>query len=95
MTMSSGCKILKKRSIVYYDCYRNGIATAVLDPVTVYDADDVMAVGVPLIAPVELSMDSPEGRVGETDQEVTVPPLDVGVIVVITTPLVGVIVLGL
>ena len=54
-----------------------------------------MAVGVPLIAPVELSIDSPEGRVGETDQEVTVPPLDVGVIVVIATPLVRVIVLGL
>ena len=66
-----------------------------LDPVTVYDADDVMAVGVPLIAPVELSIDNPEGRVGETDQEVTVPPLDVGVIVVIATPLVKVIVLGL
>ena len=47
----------------------------------------MMAVGVPLIAPVELSIDSPEGRVGETDQEVTVPPLDVGVIVVIATPL--------
>ena len=38
----------------------------VLDPVTVYDADDVMAVGVPLIAPVELSMDSPEGRGKQT-----------------------------
>ncbi len=43
------------------------------------------AVGVPLIAPVELSNDKPVGSDGEIDQEVMVPPLEVGVIVVIAT----------
>ena len=43
------------------------------------------AVGVPLIAPVEVSNDRPVGRDGEIDQEVMVPPLAVGVIVVIAT----------
>ena len=47
-----------------------------------------MAVGVPLMAPFEESSDSPAGREGETDQEVTVPPLEVGVAVVIAVPLV-------
>jgi hypothetical protein len=41
------------------------------------------AVGVPLIAPVEVSNDRPVGSDGEIDQEVIVPPLAVGVIVVI------------
>ena len=44
----------------------------------------------PLIAPVEESSDSPVGREGETDQEVTVPPLTVGVTVVMAVPLVNV-----
>ena len=48
------------------------------------------AVGVPLIAPVVQSSDSPAGRVGETDQDVMVPPLTVGVVVVIAVPLVNV-----
>ena len=43
------------------------------------------AVGVPLIAPVEVSNDRPVGSDGEIDQEVIVPPLAVGVIVVIAT----------
>jgi hypothetical protein len=47
--------------------------------VTVYVDEEVMADGVPEIAPVEESMESPVGRDGETDQEVTAPPLDVGV----------------
>lgn len=41
------------------------------------------AVGVPEIAPVELSRDSPAGSEGVIDQFVTVPPLEVGVSVLI------------
>ena len=40
-------------------------------------------VGVPLIAPVDESRERPVGRDGETDQDVIVPPLVVGVKVVI------------
>ena len=50
----------------------------------------MIADGVPLMAPFEESSDSPAGREGETDHEVTVPPLDVGVAVVIAVPLVKV-----
>ena len=53
------------------------------------------AVGVPLIAPVDESKASPAGRDGETDHEVIVPPLDVGVTVVIAVPFVRVNELGL
>ena len=67
----------------------------VLVAVTVYVAEDVTAVGVPEMAPVDESSDSPAGKEGETDQEVTGPPLEVGVTVVITVPLVKVNVLGL
>ena len=35
-------------------------------------------VGVPLITPVDESIANPAGSVEETDQEITVPPLDVG-----------------
>ena len=38
----------------------------------------MMAVGVPLIAPVEESSDNPAGSEGETDHDVIVPPLVVG-----------------
>ena len=48
------------------------------------------AVGVPLMVPVEESSANPAGRDGETDQEVTGPPLVVGVTVVIAVPLVSV-----
>ena len=48
------------------------------------------AEGVPLIAPVEASRDKPAGSDGETDHEVTVPPLEVGVVVVMLVPLVSV-----
>ena len=54
-----------------------------------------MAVGVPLMAPVEESSESPTGREGETDQEVTGPPLTVGVTVVMAVFLVNVNELGL
>ena len=47
------------------------------------------------MAPVEASSDSPEGSEGETDQEVTVPPLTVGVTVVMAVPLVSVKEVGL
>jgi len=50
----------------------------------------VIAVGVPLIAPVVLLKLSPAGSDGETVHEVTVPPLDVGVMVVMAVPLVKV-----
>ena len=50
----------------------------------------MIAVGVPLISPVEVSRDSPAGRDGETDQEVTGPPLEDGVTAVIAVPFVRV-----
>ena len=52
------------------------------------------AEGVPLMAPVDESKDRPAGSDGETDHEVIVPPLDVGVAVVIAVPFVNVNVLG-
>ena len=58
-------------------------------------AEDVTAEGVPEMAPVEESRDSPAGSEGETDQEVTGPPLAVGVTVVMAVPLVSVNVFGL
>ena len=51
-------------------------------------AEDVTAVGVPEMAPVEESSERPAGSVGEIDQEVMVPPLTVGVTVVMAVPLV-------
>ena len=38
----------------------------------------MIAVGVPLITPVDESITNPAGSEGETAQEMTVPPLDVG-----------------
>ena len=55
----------------------------------------LIAVGVPEIAPVRLSKDSPAGRSGVIVQFVTVPPLEVGVMVVSATFLVSVSELGL
>ena len=46
--------------------------------------------GVPEMAPVVESMERPAGREGETDQEVMVPPVAVGVTVVMAVPLVSV-----
>ncbi len=42
------------------------------------------------MAPVVESSDKPAGSEGETDHEVTVPPLTVGVTVVMAVPLVSV-----
>ena len=67
----------------------------VLLAVTVYVADEVTAVGVPLMAPVEESRESPEGSEGETAHVVMAPPLAVGVTVVMAVPLVSENVLGL
>ena len=50
----------------------------------------MIAVGVPEISPVDESSVSPAGRDGETDQDVIVPPLTVGVTSVIAVPLVSV-----
>ena len=50
----------------------------------------MIAVGVPLISPVEVSKDKPAGKDGDTDQEVTGPPLVDGVTAVIAVPLVRV-----
>ena len=47
----------------------------------------MIAVGVPLIAPVEVSSDNPAGSDGETEYEVTVPPVDVGEMVVMAVPI--------
>tara|TARA_B100000925_G_scaffold113195_1_gene83791 strand:+ start:1544 stop:1771 length:228 start_codon:yes stop_codon:yes gene_type:complete len=57
--------------------------------VTVYEAEDVTVVGVPEIAPVVLDRVRPAGSEGETDQEVTAPPLEVGETVVMAVPLVN------
>ena len=46
----------------------------VLVAVTVYDVEDEMAVGVPLMAPVDVSKERPAGSVPEIDHDVTVPP---------------------
>ena len=51
--------------------------------------DVLVTVGVPLIAPVEVSKERPVGSDGEIDQDVTAPPLDVGVTVDIVVPLVN------
>ena len=53
------------------------------------------AVGVPLIAPVEESRASPAGSDGDVDHEVTVPPVEVGVAVVMAVPFVRANELGL
>ena len=45
----------------------------------------MIPVGVPEIAPVDVSSVRPTGSAGETDHDVTVPPVDVGVIAVIVT----------
>ena len=55
----------------------------------------MIAVGVPLISPVDVSRDNPAGRDGDTDQEVTGPPLADGVTAVIAVPFVKVKELGL
>ena len=55
----------------------------------------MIAVGVPLISPVEVSRDNPAGRDGDTDQDVTGPPLVDGVTDVIAVPFVRVKELGL
>ena len=62
----------------------------VLLAVTVEVAEDVTADGVPEMAPVEESSDKPDGSDGETDHDVTGPPLTVGVTVVMAVPLVNV-----
>ena len=62
----------------------------VLVAVMVYVAEEVTAVGVPLMAPVEVSSDKPAGSDGETEYETTVPPVDVTDVVVIAVPLVNV-----
>ena len=58
--------------------------------VTVYTAEEVTVVGVPEIAPVVLDRVRPAGSEGDTDQEVTAPPVEVGETVVIAVPLVSV-----
>jgi len=58
--------------------------------VTVYVVAEETAVGVPEISPLEVSKDKPAERTGEIDQEITVPPLDVGVAAVIDESFVSV-----
>jgi len=50
----------------------------------------VTVVGVPLMAPVDESNAKPAGSDGETDHDMIVPPLEVGVAVVMVVPLVRV-----
>ena len=58
--------------------------------VTVYDADEVIAVGVPEITPVVVLKESPVGSDGDTDHVMTVPPLAVGAAGAIAASLVSV-----
>ena len=57
--------------------------------------DEDTLVGVPLMAPVEVLNDKPDGSDEEMDHDVAVPPVDVGVMVVMATPFVRVDELGL
>ena len=58
--------------------------------VTVYTAEEVTVVGVPEMAPVVLDRVRPAGSEGDTDQEVTAQPVEVGETVVMAVPLVSV-----
>ena len=62
----------------------------VLVAVMVYEAEEVTAEGVPLMAPVEVSSANPAGSDGETEYETTVPPVEVTVAVVMAVPFVSV-----
>ena len=62
----------------------------VLLAVTGYEGEDDVTVGGPEMAPVVVENERPEGNDGEIDHDVTVPPLDVGVTVVMAVPLVRV-----
>ena len=67
------------------------VIDAVLLPVAllaviVYDVDADVAVGVPVIAPVEVLKDNPAGKPGLIDQVVTGPPVFVGDQVEIAAP---------
>jgi len=57
--------------------------------------EEETVVGVPLIAPVDVLNERPDGSDGETDHDVAVPPELVGVLLVMATSLVNVIELGL
>ena len=48
------------------------------------------AVGVPLMAPVEVSRERPAGSDGDTEYDTTAPPVEVTVSVVMAVPLVNV-----
>tara|TARA_B100000900_G_scaffold357339_2_gene327572 strand:- start:3065 stop:3298 length:234 start_codon:yes stop_codon:yes gene_type:complete len=67
----------------------------VLLAVTVKYVEEVMEVGVPLMAPVVLENDRPAGNDGEIDHELTAPPLEVGVTADMVTSLVSESELGL
>ena len=67
----------------------------VLVAVIVYDAEEVIAVGVPVMSPVDVSSDKPVGRDGDTEYVTTVPPVDVTAAVDIAVPLVKVSEFGL
>ena len=58
----------------------------VLVAVIVWEAFEVTAVGVPLMAPVEVSSDNPAGSDGDTEYDTTAPPVEVTVSVVIAVP---------
>lgn len=49
----------------------------------------MIAVGVPEIAPEDVEKTRPAGSVGETDHDTTVPPIEVGVTVVMRLSLVN------
>ena len=75
------------------------IVVVALPPVlfayTVYVVNVESTVGLPLILPVVASMDRPLGKAGWIAQDVTVPPLYVGVTSVMAVPFVSTNELGL
>ena len=75
--------------VVHHDAHRRCGAAARVAARDGVGVEEVTTEGVPLMAPVDESSESPVGSEGETGQEVMVPPLDVGV-VVMAVPLVKV-----
>ena len=59
-------------------------------PVIMNKFTEDTAVGVPLMAPSEDASERPAGSDGDTDHVVTVPPVVVGVVVVMAVPFVNV-----
>ena len=58
----------------------------VFSALTVYPVVGLAAVGVPVIFPEVAERARPAGRAGDTDQDTTAPPVEVGEIVLMALP---------